>query len=120
MLVFSNAVAGQDDAFNEWYDTRHLAEVVQVPGVTSGQRFELVPAALPGGNAEAPAHRYLAVYELSDDPDTVVRAFLERAGNGQIQLDKALDVSTLAVSVWRARGKGHAAAECACGSRRAR
>ncbi|WP_280314984.1 DUF4286 family protein [Nocardia abscessus] len=109
MLVFSNAVAGQDEEFNEWYDTKHLAEVVAVPGVSSGQRFELVPAALPGGNAAAPAHRYLAVYELSDDPDKIVQAFVARAGNGEIELSKALDVSTLAVSVWRARGAGQTA-----------
>ncbi|MFE7747341.1 hypothetical protein [Nocardia sp. NPDC057455] len=109
MLVFSNAVEGQDDAFNEWYDNQHLAEVVDVPGVSSGQRFEIVPAALPGGSGDAPAHRYLAVYELSDDPDTVVQAFLARAANGEIELSKALDVSTLAVSVWRARGGAHTA-----------
>ncbi|MGY2033365.1 hypothetical protein [Nocardia gipuzkoensis] len=108
MLVFSNAVAGQDEEFNEWYDNKHLAEVVAVPGVSSGQRFELVPA-LPGGNAAAPAHRYLAVYELSDDPDKVVQAFVARAGSGEIELSKALDVSTLAVSVWRARGAGQTA-----------
>nr|WP_040752629.1 hypothetical protein [Nocardia transvalensis] len=102
MLVFSNAVAGQEDAFNEWYDTQHLADVTAVPGVLSGQRFDLAPAALPGG--DPPPHRYLAVYDLSGDPDEVVKAFQARAASGEIGLSPALDMASLAVSVWRARG----------------
>ncbi|BCK54951.1 hypothetical protein [Nocardia wallacei] len=98
MLVFSNAVAGQDDAFNEWYDTRHLADVTAVPGVRGGERYDLVPG--PGD----PPHRYLAVYELSGDPGKVLEAFRARAATGEIALSPALDMSTLAVSVWRARG----------------
>ena len=101
MLVFSNAVAGQDDAFNEWYDNQHLADVAAVPGVISGRRFEVVPDALPG--RPAPEHRYLAVYELSGDPEPVVREFMKRAGAGEIPLSPTLDMTTLAVSVWRAR-----------------
>lgn len=107
MLVFSNAVAGQDDAFNDWYDNQHLAEVTAVPGVVSGERFEIVPGALPGSSAEVePAHRYLAVYELSDDPEAVAKAFGAKAASGEIKLSPALDVSTLAVQVWRARETG--------------
>ncbi|GAA5065270.1 hypothetical protein [Nocardia callitridis] len=103
MLVFSNATEGQDATFNEWYDTVHLADVLSVPGVVGGQRFELVPNSLPG--QEAPEHRYLAVYDLDADPDSVVRAFQERAGSGEIPLSPALDVRSLAVSVWRASGE---------------
>ncbi|MFF0490048.1 hypothetical protein ACWDSJ_11380 [Nocardia sp. NPDC003482] len=101
MLVFSNAVAGQDDTFNEWYDTEHLDDVRAVPGVVSGQRFDVVPSGLPGG--ESPAHRYLAVYDIEGDPATVVAEFMKRAGAGEIPLSPALDLTTLAVSVWRAR-----------------
>ncbi|MFJ1456402.1 hypothetical protein [Nocardia sp. N2S4-5] len=101
MLVFSNAVAGQDDAFNEWYDTQHLADVTAVPGVLAGRRYDVVPGPLP--TADGPPHRYLAVYELSDDPDKVVEAFRARAATGEIALSPALDLTTLAVSVWRAR-----------------
>lgn len=35
MLVFSNALEGQDEAFNEWYDTQHLPDVVDCPGVVA-------------------------------------------------------------------------------------
>lgn len=106
MLVFSNPVAGQEDAFNEWYDTEHLAQVTAVPGVVGGRRFDVVPASSTGG---APAHRYLAVYDLTGAPDEVVKEFVERAGSGEIGLSPALDMSTLAVSVWRPRGEPHTA-----------
>lgn len=109
MLVFSNAVAGQDEAFNQWYETRHLADVVQVPGVVSGQRYELVPSALPGGAEGDPSHRYLAVYELDDDPEAVVAAFRARAASGAIGLDPSLDMASLSVAVWRPTGPAHTA-----------
>lgn len=104
MLVFSNAADGQDDAFNEWYDSTHLADVVRVPGISSGQRYDLVPGALPGRAAAAPAHRYLAVYELTADPAEVVAEFRKRAGSGEIPLSPTLDVASLSVAVWAPRG----------------
>ncbi|MEU6189201.1 hypothetical protein [Nocardia sp. NPDC047038] len=71
--------------------------------MSSGQRFEIVSAALPGGNAEARAPVSRGVRAERRSGHGVVQAFLARAGNGQIELSNALDVSTLAVSVWRAR-----------------
>jgi hypothetical protein len=43
MLVFTNPVEGQDDAFNEWYDSRHFVDVLNVPGVVAAQRYDLAP-----------------------------------------------------------------------------
>lgn len=77
MLVFSNAVEGREDAFNEWYDTRHIPDVLQVPGVVAGRRFDQVP--VPGQEGMAPAHRYLAIYDLDDDPEKVLTEFRARA-----------------------------------------
>jgi len=109
MLVFSNAVAGRDEAFNQWYETQHLADVVQVPGVISGQRYELVPSALPGAAQGDTSHRYLAVYELDDDPEAVVAAFQDRAASGAISLDPSLDMASLSIAVWRPTGAAHTA-----------
>lgn len=38
VLAFLDAVAGQDEAFNTWYDTVHEPELLSNPGVASGQR----------------------------------------------------------------------------------
>jgi hypothetical protein len=46
-LVLSNPAAGMEDEFNEWYKHVHTADVLQVPGLVSAQRFKLHQIALP-------------------------------------------------------------------------
>ena len=46
-LVFSNATAGQDAEFNQWYDSVHVPDVLDVPGVESAQRYDLAPMEVP-------------------------------------------------------------------------
>jgi hypothetical protein len=109
MLFFSNPVAGQDDAFNEWYDSRHVADLLAVPGIVSGQRYDLAPMTVPdnhGLQAElpAPAHRYLAVYELDRDPDDVIQECLDRIGDGRMLLSETIDLATISMTTWTARG----------------
>ncbi|MDV7136491.1 hypothetical protein [Williamsia muralis] len=53
----------------------------------------------------APAHRYLAVYELGRDPDIVMGSFLERVGSGQMPLSDSLDLAGVSMAVWRPRGE---------------
>jgi hypothetical protein len=96
LLAFSNPADGREDEFNEWYDSTHLPDVLQVPGVTSGQRYELAP------NGRSP-HRYLAVYELEGDPDTVVRELLGRMRSGQIAMSDAIDPTAGSLAVWLPR-----------------
>jgi hypothetical protein len=108
MLVFTNPVDGQDDAFNEWYDSRHIADVLNVPGVVAAQRYRLAPIALPDGDdapaqLPPPSHRYLAVYELDRDPDEVMKEFLSRAADGRLPLNETLDLTTISMTTWTAR-----------------
>ena len=66
-MVLSEAVEGQEDEYNEWYENTHLDEVIQTSAVVSAQRFKLVDQR----GAEAP-NRYLAIYEVDvDDPSEV-------------------------------------------------
>ena len=109
MLVFTNPVAGQDDAFNEWYDTRHLVDILNVPGVVAAQRYDLAPMTPPDSDdvpAElpAPAHRYLTIYELDRDPDAVMKEFLNRAGTDRMPLSESLDLATISMAAWKASG----------------
>jgi hypothetical protein len=106
LLVLSNPVSGQEERYNEWYDRTHLAEIMAVPGVVSGQRFELAPVEIPpaGDAAPAPAHRYLAAYELDQDPDEVMAEFVRRMTTGEIGIDPSIDMNTISTTIWRARG----------------
>ena len=36
-LVYSNPVPGMEDEFNEWYSSRHVHEILRVPGYLSGR-----------------------------------------------------------------------------------
>ncbi|HEY8523377.1 MAG TPA: hypothetical protein VIL48_00340 [Acidimicrobiales bacterium] len=67
MVVFTNAAAGREDEFNEWYDTVHIPEVTAAMGITTVTRYEAGerPDIDP---RPAPPFRYLALYDLGDDP----------------------------------------------------
>jgi hypothetical protein len=110
MLFFSNPVAGQDDAFNEWYDSHHVADLLAVPGIVAGQRYDLAPMTIPddhGLQAELPppTHRYLAVYELDRDPDDVIKNCLDRIADGRMTLSETMDLATISMTTWTARGQ---------------
>ena len=42
-MVLTNPVEGQEDIYNDWYNNRHLADVLKVPVFVSAQRFKLCP-----------------------------------------------------------------------------
>lgn len=62
-VVFTNAQDGRDEEFNEWYDNRHLADVLKVPGVVSAKRFVLSDFQRPTPHP----HKYMAIYEIETD-----------------------------------------------------
>lgn len=87
-VVLSNAVAGRDDEFNDWYDNRHLEDVLAVPGVVSAQRFALSPE-----QRMTPPFpfQYLALYDIeTDDLKAVVEALRQRAGTEVMPLSPAM------------------------------
>jgi len=49
---------GYEDAFNEWYDTEHVPELLECPGFESARRFTAIEG------IDGSPH-YLAVYEMS-------------------------------------------------------
>jgi len=107
-LVFSNATAGQDAEFNQWYDSVHVPDVLDVPGVESAQRYDLAPMEVPEYEGAPPpplpAHRYLAVYQLSRSADEVMAEFLARITSGRMDLSETLDMSTVGMSTWTPHG----------------
>jgi hypothetical protein len=107
-LVFTNPVKGREAIFNEWYDATHVPDVLAVPGVVAAQRYEVAPVETPeleGTPPPAPpVHGYLTVYELSRDANEVMADFLKRLTTGVMKLSDAMDMTTVALSVWRPRG----------------
>jgi hypothetical protein len=94
-VVFSNPVEGKEAEFNSWYNDVHLGEVVALPGFVGAKRFRIHP------NSEAePAHRYLAIYEMSTtDPQAVLTSLTDAAASGALRMSDTLkgDVATMLV-----------------------
>ena len=87
-LVFTNARDGRDDEFNKWYDETHLGEVIDVPGFTGAERYAVRPQ--PG--EEAPAHKYLAIYDMqTDDVASTLAGLMRRGSQGGFKMTDALD-----------------------------
>jgi hypothetical protein len=86
LVVLTNAAPGRDAEFNEWYDQRHLQDVLAVPGMVSAQRFHLKPGM---GHT---AWSYLAIYDVeTDDPAKVLAELQARAG--EMEMSSAADLS---------------------------
>ncbi|MGR8920522.1 MAG: hypothetical protein ACU85V_12970 [Gammaproteobacteria bacterium] len=68
VLVMSEPVAGQDEAYHDWYENTHLDEVLASAGWHSAERFELSDEqGLPC------PRRFLALYEVeADDPSEIL------------------------------------------------
>jgi hypothetical protein len=71
-LLFVQAdVAPEDEtAWNRWYDRKHVPDLLSVPGISSGRRFERSPGS-QGVGVGGELQKYLALYDL-DSPDVLV------------------------------------------------
>lgn len=88
IIVFSNGVKGQEDAYNDWYDNRHIQDVVAIPGILSAQRFRMVQNV---GTADQ-VYEYCAIYDVeSDDPRIILKELENRAGTELMEVSPYLD-----------------------------
>ncbi|MDB5446135.1 MAG: hypothetical protein JWQ97_1452 [Phenylobacterium sp.] len=87
-VVFTEAQPGQEAAFNTWYDSRHIPDVLSVPGFVAAQRFRVQP---PAGQTGGP-QRYLALYEMeTDDVGATMAELMARAGGAAMPLSEAMN-----------------------------
>jgi hypothetical protein len=83
MVVTSAPTPGHEDAYNAFYASQHIPDLLRsVPGLTDAQRYH-VAAAQSAVVVSAPPAPYLAIYAIEvDDLAAVVAAFDEAAGSG--------------------------------------
>ncbi len=97
-VFFTNAVAGRDDDYNDWYTNQHLPDVLKVPGFVAGRRFRLSEAGLMGA---APSHRYLTIYEVETaDPEATLAELQARAP--EMVMSDALNIEDVTGALWEA------------------
>ena len=103
VVVLTEPTEGQEAEFNEYYEKRHIDEVLATTGWTSGQRFELVDEA-----GQACPLPYLALYEAeADDPQAILKTLGET--RSKREQSGALNKRTAGVWVFRATGPRHEA-----------
>lgn len=95
IMIRSNPIAGCEARYNEWYDTVHLPEVLQVDGVLAYQRFALTKDQL---NDEPQSHQYLIQLEIdgNDIAGTVARLY---AALPQMTMEPVVDHDVLKMSI---------------------
>jgi hypothetical protein len=102
MMVRSNPVAGREDEYNDWYDRHQLSQIVATPTFVAGQRYELVPSALPDYPGYQKArHRYMVVYEIETDSLEKTKQILWSGENvGRISQSTAFDSSNVDCQIY--------------------
>lgn len=85
-VVKTNPVEGREEEYNDWYNSRHIPDVLNVPGFVAAQRFTLED--LPK-NETAP-YRYLALYEIEGDPAKALATLGEAVAGGMF-ISEAMD-----------------------------
>jgi hypothetical protein len=108
MLVFTDAVAGREAEYNEWYEHTHLPELLTLPGFVAAQRWARAPQ-VPAGGELCPQGN-LAVYELEGDGEKGLAAMMEAAGSGAMHMSDALDLSSVKLWVFNEHGVRQVAA----------
>lgn len=88
LVVLTNALPGRDQEFNDWYDNRHLGEVLQIPGFISARRFKLTKQQ----RRRTPSpYEYLALYEIeTDDLEKVMDELRSRSGSAIMPITDAM------------------------------
>jgi len=97
-VFFTNAVAGRDDEYNQWYTNQHVPDVLKVPGFVAGRRFQLADTGVMG---EPPTHRYLTIYEVeTDDPEATLAELNARAP--EMVMSDSLNIDDVTGALWEA------------------
>jgi len=90
MLIFSDPVDGREAEYNEWYDKRHLPDIVAVPGFVRARRLKLAPVQF---RSSPTLPRYLAYFEITTGDLPAVFAEVDRRRNsGENVMSNAFDL----------------------------
>jgi hypothetical protein len=104
MIAFTSPTSVEaEDAYNAWYDGKHLHDVAAIPGVVRASRYRLVHdvETLPG--VSGPTQKYMAIYELTATSKEGLDLFAEglrlALAEGRANIDATLDMADLGASI---------------------
>lgn len=98
LIVYTNPISPEREVdYNRWYDDTHLPEVLAADGFVAAARYRISDAQAKG--VAAPAHRYVAVYEVdTDDLQGTLDTLLGSVGD--LDMGDSLDLRTASALLW--------------------
>jgi hypothetical protein len=105
-LVFSDAVAGQEEEYNRWYTEEHGPDVTSIPGFVSAQRYVLAQRQLRAASLAKP--KYLIVYTIeTSDAEQVRQEIIRRIRAGTTRMSPTItNVEMYSYRAFRPKQKG--------------
>jgi hypothetical protein len=83
LIAMTNAAAGRDAEYNDWYNNVHLRDALAVDGVVGAQRFQVL---------DGERWNYFTLYDLEcNDPAAVLAELSRRAGTDVMFISDSLD-----------------------------
>ncbi len=89
MVVMAKAAPGRVEELAHWYDTRHIPDMLAVPGFVSAERHTVVAVKQPDG---MPQWDFMLVYDIAgDNPMGVLGAMAGILGTERMPTSDALE-----------------------------
>src|SRR6267378_3586006 len=102
LIVLSRPIEGMEAEYNDWYDNRHLSDVLAVPGFVSAERCG--PAPVERFMDTTGSGQYLAIYTIESENVEQALADLKGRSNGpQMPLSPALDRGAFKTFIFETR-----------------
>lgn len=101
LVALTRPQPGREDEYHEWYNTKHLPELVDKFGMAGAQRYKLA-AKLMGSDE----NEFLAIYDIeADDPMAFLGAMTEKAQSGELTPSDAQDFGTCYTALFTEHGE---------------
>ena len=89
-MVYSNPIAGKEDAYLKWYEGQHIHDLLRIPGFVAAQFFKLSNTQFDGTQPQ----RYMMIWEIeTEDLPAVFADVNARLKDGRTVFSDAFDTS---------------------------
>jgi len=100
LVGFGNCVKGREDEYHDWYNKRHMDDVLAIPGFVKGQRFA-VDNTTVAGDSSSP-WQYLALFEIeTTDLRGALDTLVARSGTELMPASATVDLKSVATYIYR-------------------
>lgn len=101
LIALASPVAGKEEEFHDWYQNKHLPQIIGLPGGVGAQRYKLV-AKLMGSDE----NEWLAIYDIEcDDPMEFIGGMVQANQEGKLDQTEANDMGKVYTALFSEYGE---------------